>query len=226
MSEHPAYLRPVPQPEPSAPRPAPKLRRGVPLPLFPGRSPQCDSMRFLDAWRDGQKGPIRAIWEIPEDGLALGDNACGRMICMDALDARSFDDSIPEVARVLEQEGVALLVASLRGNPAVRAGMRRKLVPGDPVTFRRAEALDADHIDRLRAHFGGIEVRLFDVLSPALGLFENALARLSPRLPGVLAPLWPVVRAADRFLLNWRPVRRRAGTAIVVLRWPRRHIRD
>jgi hypothetical protein len=145
---------------------------------------------------------------------------------MDALDARNFDNSIPEIARVLKQEGTALLVASLRGNPAVRAGMRRKLVPGDPATFRRAEALGPDHIDRLRAHFGGIEVQLFDIVSPLFGLIENALGRISPRLSSILAPLWPAVRAMDRFLLKWRPVRRRAGTAVVVLRWPRRHIRD
>ena len=187
------------------------------------RRNRLDSARFIETWRVAQEGAVLSVSDFPSDGLPLGDGDYARVMCIDGLDAECFDDAIAEIARIMKQEGAAILCGRLGHNPIARIGRKRRLVSGSPRSFRLTEPLGRDNIDRLRAHFGGVEIELFDILTFGLSRLESALAELLPGLEKLCAPFWPVCLAVDRMLLRCRPLRRYGCTVVAVVRWPRRH---
>jgi len=78
----------------------------------------------------------------------------------------------------------------------------------------------------LRAHFGQVDVQVFDLLTVPLIFIENGLNRVHPALGKLCAPVASGLRALDRVLLKWRPLRRYAFRVVVVVKWPRSHVRD
>ena len=78
-------------------------------------------------------------------------------------------------------------------------------------------------IDRLRAHFGWVDVHTFDLLTRPMIMIENRLDQIHPGIRRILAPISAGFRAADRILLKWRPLRRYASRAVIILKWPRVH---
>lgn len=135
-----------------------------------------------------------------------------------------FDRVAQELARVMKPGGTVLLLDTLGHNPIANLGRRRRLATGRTTRFQVENVMTANHLDRLRASFGSVEVHVFDLLTVPMMLVENALVRLHPGLTRVTAPVSAALRAADRVLLRWRPLRRYAFRVVVILKWPR--VRD
>ncbi|MGB0631028.1 MAG: class I SAM-dependent methyltransferase [Alphaproteobacteria bacterium] len=134
-----------------------------------------------------------------------------------------FDRAAAELARVTKQGGTAVILDTLGHNPIARLGRRRRLVHGETTRFQVENILTCNHLDRLRAHFGHVEVQAFDFLAVPMMFVEDRLIRLHPKLGGIFAPVSATLRAADKFLLKWRPLRRFAFRVVVIAKWPRVH---
>jgi hypothetical protein len=104
-------------------------------------------------------------------------------------------------------------------------GRKRRLVHGETTHFQVENIMTCDHIDRLRAHFGSVEVHTFDFLTVPMIVLENGLGRIHPRLRDILTPVSAALRALDSVVLKWRPLQRYAFRTAIVLKWPRTHER-
>lgn len=134
-----------------------------------------------------------------------------------------FDRAAAELARVVRHDGTAVILDTLGHNPIARLGRRRRLVQGQTTRFQVENIMTCEHIDRLRAHFGHVDVHVFDFLAVPMIFVEDTLIRINPKLGSIFAPLSAVLRTLDRFVLKWRPLRRYAFRVVVILKWPRAH---
>jgi hypothetical protein len=135
----------------------------------------------------------------------------------------NFDRVTMELARVTRPDGTVVLLDTLGHNPIARLGRRRRLASGKTTQFQVENIMTCNHLDRLRAHFGHVDVHVFDFFAVPMMQIEGALRRVHPRLAEVTAPVSALLRAADRVALRWRPLRRYAFRVVVIMKWPRRH---
>lgn len=119
-----------------------------------------------------------------------------------------------------------MILDTLGHNPIARLGRRRHLVIGRTTRFQVKNILTCSHLDRLRAHFGQVDVQVFDLLTVPMIFVENAINRIHPTLGKLCAPVASGLRTLDRAVLKWCPLRRYAFREVVVVKWPRSHIRD
>lgn len=155
--------------------------------------------------------------------LAFGNDRFDLAVSAGVMSFVDFDRAIAELARVVKPDGTAVILDTLGHNPIARMGRRRRLVAGQTTHFQVENIMTCNHLDRLRAHFGAVDVHVFDLLTVPMMLFENMLATVHPSLPLLCAPVSAGLRAIDRVLLKWRPLRRYAFRVVVVLKWPRMH---
>lgn len=181
---------------------------------------------YLKKWIAGQTGPVTNIADTNARNISLPDTSCGIVLHDAPLTADAFDTTVETMVRTMRQDGVAVLAAELGHNPFARRNRSRRLVGTNPASFQICEPLTCRHLDSLRASFGSVNVHAFDLLTMPLARLHAAFANLHPGLTRLTAPFWPLLRAADRFLLRWRPLRRYAGQVVVLMKWPRRHDRD
>ena len=136
----------------------------------------------------------------------------------------AFDRVAEELARVMKRDGTAVLLDTLGHNPIANLGRRNSLAHGRTTKYQVDNVMTANHLDRLRACFGSVEVHVFDLATVPMMLVENALLRIHPGLLHLTAPVSALLRFVDRGLLRIRPLRRYAFRIVVILRWPR--VRD
>jgi SAM-dependent methyltransferase len=134
-----------------------------------------------------------------------------------------FDRVISELARVVRSDGAAVLLDTLGHNPIARLGRKRRLAHGETTKFQVDNILTRNHLDRLRAHFGLVEVHTFDFFTVPMMFVEDRLIRIHPRLGSILSPVSAALRALDRIALKWGPLRRYAFRVVIILKWPRVH---
>lgn len=158
--------------------------------------------------------------------LPFDDDSFDLAVSAGVMSFVDFDRAIAELSRVVRHDGTAVILDTLGHNPIARIGRRRRLVRGETTRFQVENIMTCNHLDRLRAHFGSVEVHAFDFLTVPMIFVENALRRLHPALAAMCAPVSAVLRAGDRKLLKWRPLRRYAFRIVVVLKWPRIHETD
>jgi SAM-dependent methyltransferase len=160
------------------------------------------------------------------EALPFDDNRFDLAVSAGVMSFVDFDRSIAELARVVKPDGAAVILDTLGHNPIARLGRRRHLVTGRTTRFQVENILTCSHLDRLRAHFGQVDVQVFDLLTVPLIFIENGLNRVHPALGKLCAPVASGLRAFDHVLLKWRPLRRYAFRVVVVVKWPRSHVRD
>jgi ubiquinone/menaquinone biosynthesis C-methylase UbiE len=158
--------------------------------------------------------------------LPFDDNRFDLAVSAGVMSFVDFDRAIAELARVVNQGGTAVILDTLGHNPVARLRRRRHLVTGRTTRFQVENILTCSHLDRLRAHFGQVDVQVFDLLTVPMMFVEIALNRIHPALGKLCAPVASGLRALDRVILKWRPLRRYAFRVVVVVKWPRAHIRD
>lgn len=158
--------------------------------------------------------------------LPFGDDSFDLAVCAGLMSFVDFDRTAAELSRVTRRDGTAVILDTLGHNPIARMGRKRRLVHGETTRFQVENIMTCNHIDRLRAHFGSVDVHTFDLLTPPMIMIENCLGRIHPRLRHILAPLSKGLRGLDRIVLKWRPLRRYAFRTVIVLKWPRRHETD
>lgn len=159
------------------------------------------------------------------EALPFDDDSFDLAVTAGVMSFVDFDRAIAELSRVVRRDGTAVILDTLGHNPIARMGRRRRLVTGQTTRFQVENIMTCNHLDRLRAHFGSVEVHAFDFLTVPLLFVENILRRIHPALAALCEPVSAVLRAADRTLLKWRPLRRYAFRVVVVLKWPRFHER-
>lgn len=160
------------------------------------------------------------------EALPLDDNAFDLAVSAGVMSFVDFDRAAAELARVTRRDGTAVILDTLGHNPVARMGRRRRLVQGETTRFQVENILTCNHLDRLRAHFGHVEVHVFDFLAVPMMFVEDRLIRLHPKLGGLFAPVSALLRAADKVVLKWRPLRRFAFRVVVIAKWPRVHETD
>lgn len=160
------------------------------------------------------------------EDLPFDDNRFDLAVSAGVMSFVDFDRAIAELARVVKQDGSAVILDTLGHNPIARLGRRRHLVTGRTTRFQVENILTCSHLDRLRAHFGQVDVQVFDLLTVPMIFVENAFNRIHPALGKLCAPVASGLRALDRVVLKCRPLRRYAFRVVVVVKWPRSHIRD
>ena len=74
-----------------------------------------------------------------------------------------------------------------------------------------------------RDRCGHVDVHVFDFLAVPMMFIEDRLIRINPKLGSIFAPVSALLRAADRLVLKWRPLRRFAFRVVVIAKWPRVH---
>lgn len=157
------------------------------------------------------------------ESLSFDDDRFDFAVCAGLMSFVDFDRTAAELSRVTQRDGTVVIMDTLGHNPIARIGRKRRLVQGETTHFQVANIMTCNHIDRLRAHFGSVDVHTFDLLTLPMIMVENALGRIHPRLRHILAPVSAVFRALDRVILKWRPLRRYAFRTVIVLKWPRVH---
>ena len=160
------------------------------------------------------------------ESLPFDDNRFDLAVSAGVMSFVDFDRAVAELARVVKQDGSAVILDTLGHNPIARLGRRRHLVSGRTTRFQVENILTCSHLDRLRAHFGQVDVQVFDLLTVPMIFIESALNRVHPTLGKLCAPFASGLRALDRVALKWRPLRRYAFRVVVVVKSPRSHIRD
>lgn len=160
------------------------------------------------------------------EALSFDDNSFDLAVCAGLMSFVDFERTAAELSRVTRHDGTVVIMDTLGHNPIARMGRKRRLVHGETTHFQAENIMTCNHIDRLRAHFGLVEVHPFDLLTVPMIIIENCLARIHPRLRQGLAPLSAGLRALDRRILKWRPLRRYAFRTVIVLKWPRVHETD
>lgn len=174
------------------------------------------------AQKHGVAGQVSLGSENAED-LSFEDDSFDLSVCAGLMSFVDFDRTAAELSRVTRQGGTVVIMDTLGHNPIARIGRKRRLVHGGTTHFQVANIMTCNHIDRLRAHFGSVDVQTFDLLTVPMIMVENGLGRIHPGLRHVLAPISAGIRALDRFVLKWRPLRRYAFRTVIVLKWPRVH---
>lgn len=174
------------------------------------------------AQKHGVAGHLSLGSENAED-LSFTDDSFDLSVCAGLMSFVDFDRTAAELSRVTRPGGTVVIMDTLGHNPIARIGRKRRLVQGETTHFQVANIMTCNHIDRLRAHFGSVDVHTFDLLTVPVIIIENALGRIHPRLRHMLAPISAGIRALDRFVLKWRPLRRYAFRTVIVLKWPRVH---
>lgn len=178
--------------------------------------------RYLGQWIGEQTGSVINLADIAARDISLPEASCATLIHDAPLTADTFDDTVASLARAMRQDGTAVLAVELGHNPFSRRNRTRRLTGTSPASFQVRVPPTCRHIDSLRASFGLVDVHAFDLLTVPLARIETALVTIHPGLGKLTAPIWPVLRSADRYLLRWRPLRRYAGQVVVILKWPRR----
>ena len=163
---------------------------------------------------------------INAEALPFGDDSFDLAVCAGLMSFVDFDRTAAELSRVTRRDGTVVILDTLGHNPIARMGRKRRLVHGETTRFQVENIMTCNHIDRLRAHFGSVDVHTFDLLTLPMIMIENCLGRIHPRLRHILAPLSKGLRGLDRIVLKWRPLRRYAFRTVIVLKWPRRHETD
>jgi SAM-dependent methyltransferase len=159
------------------------------------------------------------------EALSFDDDSFDLAICTGLMSFVDFDRTAAELSRVTRRDGTVVIMDTLGHNPIARMGRKRRLVHGQTTHFQVENIMTCDHIDRLRAHFGSVDVHTFDLLTLPMVIIENCLGRIHPRLRHVVAPVSAGLHALDRVVLKWRPLRRYAFRTVIVLKWPRAHER-
>ena len=167
-----------------------------------------------------------ALQEGNAEALPFDDDAFDLAVSAGVMSFVEFDRAAAELARVTHRDGTAVILDTLGHNPIARMGRHRRLVQGETTRFQVENILTCAHLDRLRAHFGHVEVHAFDFLAVPMMFVEDRLIRIHPKLGGIFAPVSAVLRAADRLVLKWPPLRRFAFRVVVIARWPRVHETD
>lgn len=160
------------------------------------------------------------------EALSFEDNSFDLAVCAGLMSFVDFDRTAAELSRVTRPDGSVVILDTLGHNSIARLGRKRRLVQGETTHFQVENIMTCAHIDRLRAHFGSVEVHTFDLLTVPLIIIENCLGSVHPRLRDVLSPISAGFRALERLVLKWRPLRRYAFRTAIVLKWPRTHERD
>ncbi|MFT5489416.1 MAG: 2-polyprenyl-3-methyl-5-hydroxy-6-metoxy-1,4-benzoquinol methylase [Paracoccaceae bacterium] len=160
------------------------------------------------------------------EALPFDDGSFDLAVCAGLMSFVDFDRTAAELSRVTRRDGTVVIMDTLGHNPIARMGRKRRLVHGETTHFQVENIMTCDHIDRLRAHFGLVDVHTFDLLTVPMIIIENCLGRIHPRLRDILAPISAGLRALDRGVLKWRPLRRYAFRTVIVLKWPRVHESD
>ena len=159
------------------------------------------------------------------EARAFDDNSFDLAVCAGLMSFVDFDRTAAELSRVTRPGGTVVILDTLGHNPIARMGRKRRLVHGETTHFQVENIMTCDHIDRLRAHFGSVEVHTFDFLTVPMIVLENGLGRIHPRLRDILTPVSAALRALDSVVLKWRPLQRYAFRTAIVLKWPRTHER-
>ena len=159
------------------------------------------------------------------EAISFDDNSFDLAVCAGLMSFVDFDRTAAELSRVTRPGGTVVILDTLGHNPIARMGRKRRLVHGETTHFQVENIMTCDHIDRLRAHFGSVEVHTFDFLTVPMIVLENGLGRIHPRLRDILTPVSAALRALDSVVLKWRPLQRYAFRAAIVLKWPRTHER-
>lgn len=159
------------------------------------------------------------------EAISFDDNSFDLAVCAGLMSFVDFERTAAELSRVTRPGGTVVILDTLGHNPIARMGRKRRLVHGETTHFQVENIMTCDHIDRLRAHFGSVEVNTFDLLTVPMIVLENGLGRIHPRLRDIFAPVSAVLRALDSVVLKWRPLRRYAFRTAIVLKWPRLHER-
>lgn len=164
-----------------------------------------------------------ALREGNAEQLPFQDDSFDLAVSAGLMSFVDFDRAIAELSRVVRRDGAAVILDTLGHNPIARIGRRRRLVRGQTTRFQVENIMTCNHLDRLRAHFGSVDVHAFDFLTVPMIFVENLLLRIHPSLTRISAPLSTGLRALDRILLKWRPLRRYAFRVVVVVKRPRIH---
>ena len=159
------------------------------------------------------------------EAISFDDNSFDLAVCAGLMSFVDFDRTAAELSRVTRPGGTVVIHDTLGHNPIARMGRKRRLVHGETTHFQVENIMTCDHIDRLRAHFGSVEVNTFDLLTVPMIVLENGLGRIHPRLRDIFAPVSAALRALDSVVLKWRPLQRYAFRTAIVLKWPRLHER-
>jgi len=159
------------------------------------------------------------------EALSFDDNSFDLAVCAGLMSFVDFDRTAAELSRVTRPGGTVVILDTLGHNPIARMGRKRRLVHGETTHFQVENIMTCDHIDRLRALFGSVEVHTFDLLTVPMIVLENGLGRIHPRLRDILAPVSAGLRVLDSVVLKWRPLRRYAFRTAIVPKWPRTHER-
>ena len=159
------------------------------------------------------------------EAISFDDNSFDLAVCAGLMSFVDFDRTAAELSRVTRPGGTVVILDTLGHNPIARMGRKRRLVHGETTHFQVENIMTCDHIDRLRAHFGSVEVNTFDLLTVPMIVLENGLGRIHPRLRDIFAPVSAALRALDSVVLKWRPLQRYAFRTAIVLKWPRLHER-
>ena len=167
-----------------------------------------------------------ALREGDAESLPFEDDGFDIVVSAGVMSFVEFDKAAAELARVVRPDGCVAILDTLGHNPIARMGRKRRLVHGETTKFQVENILTCDHIDRLRAHFGHVEVHTFDFLAVPMMFVEDRLIRIHPGLGRIFSPLSALLRAADRLVLKWAPLRRYAFRVVVIARWPRAHRND
>jgi ubiquinone/menaquinone biosynthesis C-methylase UbiE len=185
-------------------------------------SPESLSRAKMLAEDHGVGGGVK-LQQGNAEQLAFDDDSFDLAVSAGVMSFVDFDRSVAELARVVRHDGTAVILDTLGHNPIARMGRRRHLVTGQTTRFQVDNIITCNHLDRLRAHFGSVEVHAFDFLTVPMMFAENLLARIHPALAGLCAPVSAGLRALDSVILKWRPLRRYAFRVVIVLKWPRVH---
>lgn len=164
-----------------------------------------------------------ALQEGNAEQLPFDDDSFDLAVSAGVMSFVDFDRTVAELARVVRRDGTAVILDTLGHNPIARIGRRRHLVTGQTTRFQVDNIMTCNHLDRLRAHFGSVEIHAFDLLTVPMMFVEHLLARIHPALARICSPVSTGLRALDRTLLKWRPLRRYAFRVVVVVKWPRAH---
>ena len=159
------------------------------------------------------------------EAISFDDNSFDLAVCAGLMSFVDFDRTAAELSRVTRPGGTVVILDTLGHNPIARMGRKRRLVHGETTHFQVENIMTCDHIDRLRAHFGSVEVNTFDLLTVPMIVLENGLGRIHPRLRDIFAPVSAALRALDSVVLKWRPLQRYAFRTAIVLKSPRLHER-
>tara|TARA_R110002126_G_scaffold20441_8_gene75605 strand:- start:2031 stop:2906 length:876 start_codon:yes stop_codon:yes gene_type:complete len=157
------------------------------------------------------------------ENLSFDDNRFDFAVSAGVMSFVDFDRAIAELSRVVKPGGTAVILDRLGHHPIARIGRKRRLVTRGTTQFQTDDILTCNHLDRLRAHFAQVDVHVFDLLTVPMILVENALTRVHPALAMLCTPFAAGLRALDRAILKWRPIRRYAFRVVVVLKRPRIH---